>query len=155
MSSRQAVAQGGGPNVSIAGPLPVPVRDVDNHVIEPIQINMCRGPVGKCSKPTSDVFHVPAGKRLVMEYVSGHCTIGVSVPINASAAIATSVGGVGSFHFFPLVNELQTGGSPLADWAQQTRIYADGGTAIELITESQANIVPLCQAVVSGYITTP
>jgi hypothetical protein len=155
-SSRQAAAQGG-PNVHIASPLPLPVRNVDTPPQSPpVQFNLCFGSAfNQDCGPTPSSYLVPAGKRLVVEYVAGHCSVGTAVPINAFAAMQASLGGASVSFFFPLVPELQSTGAPLYDWAQHTQIFADGGTQLTLFSGSQVSAIsPLCRAAVSGHLTT-
>ena len=118
-------------------------------VSEPIQIRLCHAEgVGSCGT-TPDSFVVPAGRSLVIEYVSGQCTFS---NFGFRLQLQTTASGV----FAPHTLELHESGIVSGVWevTQQTRIYADTGSFIRLVTpggSSGPSFHTLCPVTVSGY----
>lgn len=81
----------------------------------------------------SDLYEVPAGKRLVTEYVSMRAVIPVGQV--AELEINTVLGGKTGIHLInmtpPSVNT--SGGIPRVSVAQQVRLYADPGTKVKFV----------------------
>ena len=150
MPKSQAVAQSGGPQVSIVSPLPLPV-DVTNPPPVPFQTHLCTfgSPIPNCT----DTLTVPAGKRLVIEYVSGSC-ISSLVTTAHSLHINTHVGGVLSDHraFIQFIAADATLKSYAI--AQQTRIYADPGTTVHVGVGGFPISGPTCSVALSGHHVT-
>jgi hypothetical protein len=76
MNPSKAVGQGppGGLAVNLVNPLPVPVRTV-SELFQPVLVSgSCNGtsPASGC---TADLYAVPAGKRLVIEYFSAFANL--------------------------------------------------------------------------------
>lgn len=116
---------------------PVPSRDVDNPATQPFF------KVLQSSNPNNRSFQVPLGKRLVIEYVSG---IGqmrsgqkiLAVSLQTNLVLNGQQLGV-RHHFTPVLTGTQT--FPIAGnldtfvVSQQTRLYAEQGSTVELSTE--------------------
>src|SRR4029453_1867361 len=84
VSPPQTRAQGqGAAPIQIVAPLPVPVTDSTNPADHPFQALLCSPGCqvgGPEPDPTTFVL-VPAGTRLVIEYISGFCASPVDVTI--------------------------------------------------------------------------
>lgn len=131
---------------------PVPARDVDNPAREPFQ-RFLVGQVddGEINAGDSVSFSVPAGKRLVIEYVS---LLGV-VPAGQKLRVKIDAfaGGPGS-HQLTLSNEgsFQAGRDDYKA-SHLTRIYADPGTDVFLrVARNSTSGVAGINASVSGYL---
>src|SRR5215469_2456249 len=134
-NSRKANAQGGGPAVTIAAPLPVPVQ-VNNTVTDPVRVRNVNDAIqpfqaaATCSSNivlscSATIFTVPAGKRAVIEYFSGEAL--TSVGNVAFASVGGTIVGSSNVSFsVPQVTVTSTGGGA-GTWGQQVRIYADSG----------------------------
>lgn len=111
---------------------PVPVKLVDRpEGGRPFQTRLCTfaefsgGNSGGCfGTPTS--FQVPNDRRMVIEYVSGECSISGGATVRVG--VGTSAGGAGANHGFHLYRDALD--PRFLDLNQQTRIYADAGTAV-------------------------
>ena len=108
-------------NVGNLGDAPLPVRDVENPARQPVQFEF---------NGLND-YQVPAGKRLVIEYVSAELNSLASACTKAVATLQTTAGGVEESHPFYL-QLIGTVGTQ-RDYAvnQQTRLYADPNTMIQ------------------------
>jgi hypothetical protein len=116
---------------------PVPSRDVDNPVRQPFVA------VLQSANPSNRSFQVPLGKRLVIEYVSG---IGqmrsgqkiLTVSLQTELVLNGQQIGV-RHHFTPVLTGTKT--FPIAGnldafvVSQQTRLYAEQGSTVELSTD--------------------
>ena len=161
-----------GPNVTIVGPLPLPVtgsttvsgtaavRDVDNAARSPFQAQLCQkvefgtGTISACS--TSNSFEVPSDERLVIEYVSGTCFVTLGVVNSVRISMGTTAGGSQAEHRFLLTPDALDARN--LDAAQQTRIYADPSSVVGMNFSSGAgpgNGVAKCTLTLSGYTVTP
>ena len=160
-----------GPNVTIVSPLPLPVtgttavsgtvsvRDVDNAARSPIQIELCQsasfgGPTPTCLAPPSAA--VPSTHRLVIEYVSGGCSVTPGVITFVRIHLGTTAGGTSASHVFPLTKDALDAGQ--LETALQTRIYADPGSTVGLGMTASAGPgdgFVLCVVTLSGHTVTP
>lgn len=152
----------GTPTISFSNTASSPLytRDVDNPARRPFQTRLCftvsfGQPASSCGSLTSQ-YAVPSDRRLVVEFVSGFCSTG---PVGGTALtlirteLSTSVSGTTAGHNIPL-----TAGLGHFDAAQQTRIYADPGTNVNLGSSLSGGSTPssaLCEMTVSGYTITP
>jgi hypothetical protein len=128
---------------------PVPTRDVDNAARQPFQAFLLCGfnGIGFCS----DTFTVPAGKRLVIEFMSGTQALPTSekaiwVQINVQNS-GTSVA-----HQFPLTLTSDDGVNASFVGAHQTRLYADPSTTVEMDCLESGMSQGACGASISGYL---
>jgi hypothetical protein len=123
LTSKPAVAQGGGPTVTIGNPLPLPVRNVDEVKRVPFQLDLeCTGNFGGC--PAG--YSVPAGKRLVVEHISAR----VRVPQGMQAGVVLHSGfeTTGDIAVqVPLKTELlsEGGGNSVFIVSQPVTVYAE------------------------------
>ena len=116
---------------------PVPSRDVDNPATQPFV------EVLQSSNPNNRSFQVPLGKRLVIEYVSGVGQIRsgqkiLAVSLQTGLVINGQQIGV-RHHFTPVLTGTKTfataGNLDTFVVSQQTRLYAEQGSTVELSTE--------------------
>lgn len=116
----------GTPTVKVdLGSSPLPVRNV-NDAADVFQTSMQRtAPDNICCVPVGS-FTVPIGKRLVIEDVSVDAEINNEL---ATVHIVTTAAGNTVDH--PVV-ALQTGANQEAAAGRLTRLYADGGTTVEV-----------------------
>ena len=120
-------------SVSNLGSNPLPVRDVDNPARQPFQATLEEPPVGAPPR----VVTVPAGKRLVIEYVSANVIAGdLQCGAPPRYALTTTAAGVAQAHFFypEFTGNVGSAGNVSRRYglSQQTRIYADPNTQLAL-----------------------
>lgn len=122
------VLTGTGPAIA-QGIKPLLVRDADNPAFEPVRIAVA---VTGGGLPTLEapIYQVPAGKRLVIEFVSATCSLG-TLPTIGPLLMGVNVGSSGELHFleapyyFPATSFETNPDLWTAAVAQQTRIYAN------------------------------
>ena len=145
-------------NVGNLGDSPLPVRDVDNPARQPIQANIIEVPP---QIPNPILFTVPAGKRLVIEYVSADIQANTQCATAPLYALRTTTGGVALNHFFQseftgTLGAAANEATRAYGLSQQTRIYADPNTTVTLDIRTSA--FPSCSFMVndgihvSGYL---
>jgi len=128
----------------------------------PFHKRLCQGDPAFC-RDDAFRFTVSPSERLVIEYVSAVCT---PQRLTAGLFLLTVVGGKLAGYVLPLQqpfipscgSALQpTCDSSAADtFAQQTRIYADPGTNVQIDRGTfLTNQFTACSVVISGYATTP
>ncbi len=123
-------------NVNVTN-IPLPVRDVENPARQPVQFGLCteQGGAVTCFYNTlgsfSDSYTVPHGKRLVIEYIGGHCGIAPETTYY-ELAVETTVGGNLGHYGIPCMPAAGDSNSPNRTAGQQTRIYADPDTTVRL-----------------------
>jgi len=130
------------------------VRDADNPAHQPLQaIVACLADnVLGCSEI---IYTVPQGKRLVIEFASMEASL-TSGQV-AQLTIETTAGGSNVPHRFPLTPPAVVfqGEAVVATLAQQVRLYADGGTNVEI--KARRNFVGAAfkaffRVSISGYL---
>jgi hypothetical protein len=131
-------------SVSNLGGTPLPVRDVDNPARQPFQASIIEPPLGT---PNPVFFTVPAGKRLVIEYVSAEAlALDPDCVTPPRFALTTTAGGTPLAHFFYPENSgtISFSGNTAKVYglSRQTRIYADPLTQVKLNVRTDA--LPLC-----------
>jgi hypothetical protein len=132
--------------VSVQGPAtintsgPLPVRDIDRQPQEPVQFSLFY--------PTGiGTYTVPAGKWLVIEFVTGSFAINPSDTVADAQVFLTCSPGV--THVFPGTVTHYVTGSPVPSgfaFSEQCRIYAKSGATIKFSGGD------LLSATVSGYL---
>jgi len=146
---------------------PVRVRSV-NDAIQPVQASAsCSANPGVLGCAPADFYTVPAGKRLVIEYVSmSTCTL---IGGSAQLSITTTVGGGSATHFVntapPATGPGTTafacnfpGASSTTAVGQQVRLYADAGTIVFVEGDRANNSIGQISGVesfafsISGYL---
>lgn len=130
---------------------PLEIRDLDNPARQPFQAG------SSCSTTSDGCFGsfitVPAGKRLVIEYMS----MLADIPAGQVALwqVRTTVGGQ-HVHFLPQSAPAVAGfiGSPgVAAVSQQVRLYADPGSVLILsFTRNGTGTQAHFDATISGYL---
>jgi hypothetical protein len=123
-------------SVGNLGDNPLPIVDVDNAARGAFQTVL--GQVGS--------FEVPAGKRLVIEYLSGRinvnagCTVAIGVRTQLQNQSAVE-------HFIPVT----PGFGAVLLFSQRTRLYADGTASI--LTEQGGGCTSVSVSTsISGYL---
>jgi hypothetical protein len=121
---------------------PIPVRDVDRRPQQPVQFSLF--------EPSQRSYTVPAGKRLVIEYVSGG--FGINSNGGAQAVVFLEVSPGSERHLFPgtpvSYNDGLPGGVTFA-FSQSARMFVGSGATISL---SGCQGVLLGSVNVSGYL---
>ena len=140
------LASGASVGISNTTANPVLVRNVNDAVSQifqkQMQINMAQGEFGKSAS-----FFVPAGKRLVIEYVSAAGFDDGDQHLRFE--VDTNVNGEGASHF--LVTERQ-GGHPFFRVSQQMRVYADPATHVQVVVLRPTSTTPAVAVMtISGY----
>ncbi len=126
------------------GGSPLPVRDVDNPARQPFQVSILTGN-----------FTVPAGKRLVIEFVSGLVVTPPTCRLrNLILMTSISIQGqqvIANHRFVPTLTASGISNDNLI--SQETRLYADPGTTVRVIPNFS---VQFCDAIggfsVTGYL---
>lgn len=127
------------------------VRDPDNPARQPVQASGDCTVINGASCSTV-LLGVPAGKRLVIEYVSMTVMLGVAGAM-AKFSLNTVNGDFG-VHRFPWSQPTVApalGGSRTATVSQQVRIYADPGTAVSALGEVSINTTGEIVFEISGH----
>ncbi len=130
---------------------PVYVRDVDNPAREAFQQDVTFTLPDNFSEVCSPLTAVPAGKRLVIEYVSGKATFPAADQKLRNMSIRTTLNGNQVYHYLA---PMATGIFNEYVAAQQVRLYADGNT-LPHICVSRGTLndgIVTVQASVSGYL---
>lgn len=111
---------------------PVPVKNLDNPAKQPFQWHNS-GVVATGSDRADFTFQVPAGKRLVIEQLSGEASVVSSSGTVPRFLIASFAGGAVASGYAPATyvgNDL--GMAPAVYANQQLRMYADPGTTVSV-----------------------
>jgi len=106
---------------------PIPVRDVNVAGRIPIQLTVHRTSPDGGNTANGSMYTVPAGKRLVIDFVSAH--VGVKSGDLPAMEILTTVNGDSGAYFIPL--------APASDTTfivnQQVRFSCDAGESVVLV----------------------
>jgi hypothetical protein len=131
------------------------VTDADHPARNAFQITLCTigWPPGCLSTPST--VHVPNDKHLVIEFVSGQCNTDGANEIMTAAILATTANRAQVSHRFLPVHTLTTATLNGYQVSQQTRLYADPGTAVAASAESYTRGAVGCLLNISGYFVTP
>lgn len=148
---------GGSFSFSNTAGTPIFTRDKDNPALAPLQTTLCVYVTSRISPcgVTSSVFPVPVGTTFVIEFVSTACFSTATGWAEGALSLGTTVGGAFAQHRLP-PGQQDIFGTIVAN--QQTRIYADAGTVIDLSASAQSTAQPgsaWCTVVLSGYLVTP
>jgi hypothetical protein len=129
------------------------VRDADLGAIRPFQAALCVSS-GLCVDP-SDItvpYTTPDGEtvlRLVIEYFSGACSIGLGGSTTIMVLDTTADGVEARHRFIPVVTDA-AGTDTVA--AQATTLYADPGTVVSFRTSVVGVSNRFCFASISGHL---
>ncbi|HET7235811.1 MAG TPA: hypothetical protein VFK59_05200 [Actinomycetota bacterium] len=126
------VAGIGGTGVASSANQPLRVIEQNNPAFSPFQVELFPK-TGQCQ--TADV---PAGTRLIIEYVSAR----VETPQDRELVVSTTAGGVTALHWVPLSEPYVT----ISNAAEDVRLYADPGTEVEVC------LTGLGQVTLSGHL---
>jgi hypothetical protein len=133
----------------------LPVRDVENPARQPFQRELQIAiPAG--SNGASETFTVPAGKRLVLEYIAA--TVAVFPGQKGSLRITNTAGGTLASYDLHLEDEgVGFTGFAIFRVSQQIRIYADPGSTVTVVVGSDGATLPVTigeLVTLSGYLVT-
>jgi hypothetical protein len=106
---------------------PIPVKDVDHQPRQVAQFTLF--------VPGPDTYTVPAGKQLVIEFVSGSLKVNSSDPNVFGEALLTGSGASGFTHVFAATVTSYENGVPAPSrfaFTQACRIYASAGSQVQL-----------------------
>jgi hypothetical protein len=128
---------------------PVFVKDVDNPARQAFQQKLNFNLADGFSEVCMPIATVPAGKRLVIEYVSAKVTIPGGHKLRA-LNVFTNLNGDFAYHFLA---PTPTGVFNEYVAAQQLRLYADPNTQVNICAsrDNGDGIAPV-QATISGYL---
>ncbi len=152
-----------GASVFVNNPVgnPVRVRDV-NDAQQPVQANAdCTSAAGTIGCGIN-LYTVPQGKRLVIEYASvSTCSLPGQIAV---MSLLTTVGGSTTSHFVPSTPPAPSPGSnaigcngvtpsSISSFGQQLRIYADPSSTIGVEVDRDSNVGNASYTVtMSGYL---
>lgn len=146
--------QSGSWNVGINGAIqvgnsassPVPVRDVENPAREPFSASLnCSNTISNgCAGSVS----VPAGKRMVVEFVSGRVSVGSG---NELTSVLIVTGGKEHFLLAHKSPATPTSGTRF-DVSQPLRLYSDPGGDVSLHVEISGIGASTLIGRISGYL---
>jgi hypothetical protein len=109
---------------------PVPMFGTDNPAFQPFQHSAEFSTSVGVGSGFITITTVPAGKRLVIEFVSVDVFNFAGSPVH-SVYITTTTAGVTTYHRFVLFGQgLDAFGNGVSAAAQQVRLYADPGTTV-------------------------
>jgi hypothetical protein len=135
-------------NGTAASPLGVPsplmVRDLDNPARQPVQASaICNADVGIITACAGDIYIVPDGKRLVIEFISMDAPASLGVQVILSIVTTVNFQSV-PYRFTNKITDIV---------AQSLRIYADPATAVRFnIIRSEPNSNATFRISISGYL---
>ena len=128
---------------------PVPVQEVDNFAKHPFQVGTTS--LTNAFNPAGlTLAVVPAGKRLVVEFISATCSpTGAGGTVPGPLAIISAP----ATHYIALT---PGNGVGRAGVSQMMRLYADPGAKVTLTLFPSTNAATVaCSAAISGYLVTP
>ena len=143
------------PHALAQGMKPVLVRNVDAAARRPFQRQFCdENGIAGC-EPLADWLTVPTAtssgervQRLVIEYVSGRCSLSGPPGVVVALGLDTTANGIYARHYFtPVVTEVGFG----ALAGQVTRLYADPGTRVQFIAGVNG-AYHQCRLAISGHL---
>lgn len=126
------------------------VRDADHPARAAFQVRLCTfgWPPG-CGQVASQ-YRVPTGHRLVIEFVSATCLVGVVTQRMGYMSVTTRVDGTFANHYFvPIASAGQIERVSLV--SQPARIYADPDTTVDPSATSSGGDVG-CLVTLSGHL---
>ena len=130
---------------------PLTVRNQDNPAFQPVEASGTQ--IGGASSTT--ILTVPAGKRLVIETVSGNMNI-----LNGQKFLALSIGTTGgsasqlSHYFTPIFTGTQ-GSFDFYSFNHSVRIYADPQTNVVLSRNTTSSNVSVSVTISGYYVNLP
>src|SRR5262245_57087337 len=146
----------GAVNVSNAVNSPVPTQNVDEHARQPFQRTFLMGLADGESSLQDSGFTIPAGKRLVIEQVSGFVTL----PTNQIPFIfvESALQGESSASVYPVPVKEGAVSVSADSWRFANPVLLYGDATLPIIVgvsrNSNSGLVN-CHITVSGYLITP
>src|SRR5262245_37578684 len=127
VNSRQAVAQSGGPNVTLVSPIPLPVRAVENE-FQPVSAASTCSIVLPLVNCNGELYTVPAGKRLVIE----HFSVFANLASAGETGRASLYGGGANTIYLPLLPPAIPAWFPgaMTSGGQAVRMYVNGSGTV-------------------------
>lgn len=119
------------PNVGAQTPAPTfSMRDADHPARAAFQITLCTPSYLPGCGDTPSQYLVPAGHRLMIDFVSGRCVTGSSVEKIGAFLLTTRAGGTTATHYFvPSAGTLGTNDAN-GLLTHPTRVYGDPETPV-------------------------
>ena len=141
------------PGSSVAVTAATPLRVVDvNNGIQPFQKYVGATNTGT-NVHTFSLGTVPAGKRLVIEFVSAHGQVpaGEHVELFHLNTVAGPFGGA-THDLLVQAQPAAVSGDAIFRASQQVRIYADPGTTVTALIRTSTLGTTTCAIAISGYL---
>jgi hypothetical protein len=136
-------------NVSVTGntaATPIFVQDVDEAARHAHVMGLCASTDSPCNPIT-----VPAGMRFVIEQVSGQCNVGSDASLEGFTLTAQLSGANNVYWFRDKLDTVNSEGTALGTFLEQTHIYADGNiSAGEFNTGGLGD--SFCAITLSGHL---
>jgi hypothetical protein len=124
----------------------IPIRDMGNNPQKAVaHIFTFSIPNGTASNLTTSAYHVPAGKRLVIEHVTASATAPNAIDLNLQ--ISTILDGTSFFSDYGHQHRMATPGGFRLSKSSPARLYADGGSWVQAkarVTPGQGIQVAAC-----------
>jgi hypothetical protein len=120
------------------------VRDADNPALQAWHTNLCVNAVGSTSCGGTNAYQVPSGRRLVIEFVSGTCSL--SGATRVALALVTAIEGQPATHTLHLIE-----GVGFLDVAQTMRVYAEADSNVFLVIGGLLGQGGACFMALSGH----
>ena len=132
--------------------IPLVERNADNPANQSFAMTLCSFSNSTCSSSAPNTFVVPSSanggesnvRRLVIEYYTAQCS-GIPATVAPTVDLFVVTAGQPNFYF---IGPLLSDGDGFFYSNQQTRIYADAGSHLNL---AMAN-TGLCNVTISGYL---
>ena len=130
---------------------PVPVKEQNNPAFQPFQWQQGVSMLGLSSSYSFNI-PVPAGKRLVIEHISGYFA-GNSDGTIPRMSLQTHLNGVPSAMWFPLTYVGADIYGPQFNASHSMRMYADGGTNVTVFVSKSLDVYGKFSSATSGAVT--
>jgi hypothetical protein len=136
---------------------PLLVRDFNAPAARPLQFELCTElNLGGFCATGADSFTVPestasgeAITRFVIEYVSAECSVLPLTGLVNALSLATTAAGITVDHYFLPTSDPSYG---VIGIAQDTRLYADPGTEVDLSNGWASVSSAICSMTISGHL---
>lgn len=141
-TSRSGHTAGGAVAVQVTN-TPLPTINTDNPARQPFQYTLTPG--SATSSSATDSYSVPAGKRLVIEYISAQLTQYPASGYGYLYLITTAGGNQAYYKVVPPI-------SSTVPQNQSLRIYADPGTSVQASVTQSSGTSCGGNLILSGYL---
>jgi hypothetical protein len=144
-------------SAAVQGMNPLLVRDFNAPAARPLQFELCTElHLGGFCATGGDRFTVPASTasgeavaRFVIEYVSAECSVLPTTGLVNTLSLATTAAGTTVDHHFLPTTDPNYG---VIGIAQDTRLYADPGTEVDLSNSWASVTSGICRMKISGHL---